>query len=249
MFKIVIIDDNIESINLLKLYIQEYYSKRDETYMLKHYCSSEEFMQLGNYNWDLILLDIEMPGIDGIKLAKSIRLLNTKVILTFITGHQKYMSESYKAHPFDYILKPFDKDTIFDFFDELYRYYFKKENDDNFINFVTNKGNINIEKSNILYFEYINASSTFPNRSIKLVTKLGIFTIKQQIGILFDSLDQTIFARPHQSFIINLENINSFKNNDIIMTNGDVIPISQRKIKHIRQHFAEYISYKLEKRL
>lgn len=249
MLKILILDDNIDSINLLKLYIQEYYSKRKETYTLKYYCSSEEFMNLDNYSWDLIFLDIEMPGIDGIELAKSIRLSNTKVILAFVTGHQKYLSESYKIHPFDYILKPFTKCTIFDFFDELYRYYFSKDNEDSFIKFNTSEGTINIEKSNIVYFEYINNSSILPNRSVRLVTKLGVFIIKQQIGVLFDSLDQTVFARPHQSFIINLENINSFKNNDIIMTNGDVIPISQKKIKHIRQHFAKYISCKLEKKL
>lgn len=250
MIKILVIDDDVKAINLLKLYIQNYFSQKKELYTLNSFESAESFLYKGdNLDYDLILLDIEMPNLNGIELAKKIRKNNTKVVIAFITGYQKYISESYKIHPFDYLLKPINQRIINDFFDEYFMYHIDKNIKKNLLSFNTTRGTIGIERNNIIFFEYIDTSSEYLNRSTKIVTKQGIYIMKEQIGIVFKSLDNFVFSQPHRSFIVNLENIKSFNNNEIVMINGQIIPISQRKIKILKKQFNEYINAMLKEKL
>ena len=63
--------------------------------------------------WDILLLDIEMPGMDGVTMARRIRKENETVQIVFITGYSEYISEGYEVAALHYLMKPVDKDKLF----------------------------------------------------------------------------------------------------------------------------------------
>ncbi len=56
---------------------------------------------------DMVILDVEMPGMTGVECARSIQDQNPRTIIIFVTAHEQYMSDAFSVYAFDYLLKPF----------------------------------------------------------------------------------------------------------------------------------------------
>ena len=62
--------------------------------------------------FDLAFLDIQMEGMSGIDLAKTLRALDTKLLIVFLTSSREYAFDAFPVHPFDYLVKPFEQRTL-----------------------------------------------------------------------------------------------------------------------------------------
>lgn len=109
MFKIAMIDDNSAFLELIKTVVDKYMSKSNRTYEIQTYSSPAELEydleadQRAYY--DLYLLDIEMPGVSGLKLAGEIRRKYSEPYIIFVTAHDGYSVEGYKYRAFYYVIK------------------------------------------------------------------------------------------------------------------------------------------------
>ncbi|HON18032.1 MAG TPA: LytTR family DNA-binding domain-containing protein [Salinivirgaceae bacterium] len=63
---------------------------------------------------DVIFLDIDMPGIDGLSFAQKIESLENRPYIVFVTAHRDYMLDALRAHAFDFLLKPVVQDVLTD---------------------------------------------------------------------------------------------------------------------------------------
>ena len=63
--------------------------------------------------WDILLLDVEMPGCSGVELAKAVRQQNKRTQIVFITGYADYIAEGYDVSALHYLLKPLDREKLF----------------------------------------------------------------------------------------------------------------------------------------
>lgn len=72
-----------------------------------------------SYPFDLIFLDIDLGGMDGMALARKIRETDSEVPILFLTNHREYVFEGYEVQAFRYLLKPVTEDTLFPLLDEL----------------------------------------------------------------------------------------------------------------------------------
>lgn len=72
----------------------------------------EGFAFLTKQKPEVVFLDIDMPGINGIELGIKIQNLMPEIILVFVTAYSQYALEAFKAYPLDYILKPIDEDRL-----------------------------------------------------------------------------------------------------------------------------------------
>ena len=63
--------------------------------------------------WDILLLDVEMPGRSGVELAKAVRQQNKRTQIVFITGYADYIAEGYDVSALHYLLKPLDREKLF----------------------------------------------------------------------------------------------------------------------------------------
>ena len=99
--------------------------------------------------YDIVFLDIEMPTIDGISLAKKLRELREDVYIVFLTGHIQYAQNGYKVNALRYLTKPIKEEDI----SEVISHIVKKQNSKNFLWVKTNDGEYKIILSDIIYFE------------------------------------------------------------------------------------------------
>lgn len=103
---IAICDDNQEYINILEKYILD---KNEPEVSCDAFYSGEELVKMynmGEGNYDVIFLDMEMNILNGIETANIIRKMDKHVIIVFVTSHTKYMQACFECSPFRFLIKP-----------------------------------------------------------------------------------------------------------------------------------------------
>lgn len=185
-------------------------------------------------NFDLIFLDIEMPGINGIELAGLIREYDHNGQIVYVTNYRDYMRKAYRVHAFDYLSKPASYEDIFQIISDYIGLRDKAESRQ--IALVTiNNENIMISESDMIYI-----SCGHVKRSVIVITNRGDHICRGRINDIFALLDKKDFFMPHRSHIINLRMVKSFvKNSRVIMMNNDEIPLSRGNSLEFEKRLAE----------
>lgn len=159
-----------------------------------------------NYLPQVALLDIELgpdDSFNGIQTAKIINKISPKTVCVFLTGYAKYALDAYCAHPYDYLLKPIQKEKLADLLTEIISH-----RDSHLLN---NRVSIKVKEGTIL----LNPDT------ITCIEKNGkktiIHTVQKsyETGYNLTELENLLpeqFARVHNSFIINLSRISMIKN-------------------------------------
>lgn len=241
--RIAILDDDKNQIEKLREYCFYYFNRQLFEFEIKVFNKTKEFLKTNFKDYDLLLLDIEMPDNNGIEIAYEVRKINKKCFICFITNYSDYLYKSYDVHAFDYIMKPIDFLRLSKLFDEVIKYRNVQSNfNSKKIALNSTKGKIVLYQNQILYFEYHDKFHDLFNRVTKVETTLGTFILKEKISSIYKSLPQNEFVIPHKSFIVNLEQIKMFKQDEIIMHNNVKIPLSQRRAAEARKIFNNYIN-------
>ena len=112
---IAICDDSAVYRQYLTGLLHEWGRMHEQTCQISEFSTAEEFL----FAWedhqdvDIFLLDIEMPGMNGVELARNIRQRNTQAQIVFITGYAEYMAIGYDVEALHYLLKPVDSEKLF----------------------------------------------------------------------------------------------------------------------------------------
>lgn len=117
------------------------------------------FFAYEDSSFDLLLLDIEMEGINGMELAHKLRAGGDNIPIVFVTGFAEYMDEGYDVEALHYLLKPLDTDR---FNRVLDRYADKKTVDNDSLIVETADMNMHILQSDIMYAEAFGRGSVIP---------------------------------------------------------------------------------------
>lgn len=179
--------------------------------------------------FDLIYLGIEMEGQDGISAAKEIRQTDPNVLIVYVTGHSKYMLDSFEVRPFRFLLKPVDEKIFMDCFHTCIR-EITRENF--YFRYKYQRTNHKILSADILYFES-------QKRKIRIVTVHGTDEMYGKMDEIQEYMEKgnRVFLRVHQSFLVNYDHIRQLASDKIIMDNGCEIPISVKRKKDISEQY------------
>lgn len=104
--RVAIVDDLTEESQRLADYLEQFQREHNMEIKMDVYNASFEFLEKYHGNYDVIFLDIEMPGSDGLEVAREIRTKDEAVGIIFVTGMAKYAVEGYAVHAIDFIVKP-----------------------------------------------------------------------------------------------------------------------------------------------
>ena len=114
--KIISIDDEVWPSNLLKLMVEQIKNNNpdfSEVEFTSYFTNTADAMiYLENNIVDLIFLDVEMPGMNGLAFAAQIEALNIQSKIVFVTAYSKYALDAWKTSAIDYLLKPFDSANV-----------------------------------------------------------------------------------------------------------------------------------------
>lgn len=185
-------------------------------------------------HYDVILLDVFMPGINGIQCAKDIRIYDNFVKIVFLTTSTEYAVESYSVKAYDYLLKPLQKERLFSLLCEV-----EKEEDKSEKNIIVVKTKTGITKIALKKLEYCEVV----NRKLILhLTNKEDLECSIRINELEDKLASFgMFFRVHRSYLINMDYIKTLTTHSIIMENGAKIPVPREKYAQIKQTYMEYV--------
>lgn len=232
MIKIAIVDDEKEEVANIKTIVENYFQTNDIEYQVHEFFSGEELLDHAE-PMDLIFLDIQMNGIDGIETAMKIRSKDKKAALIYISNYSEKMASSFAVHPFAFLEKPINSYDIQKHLRDYFSYTesrYKK----NMMVFTGQQGEIIADLNNIIYFEYEN------NRKIQLITTDEKYLIIGSISELAERMEQYDFIIPHKSFLVNKAEIRSF-NFSLVMSNGDEIPIAKNRHKQVREQINKFL--------
>ncbi len=184
-------------------------------------------------HYDLLFLDIEMPAIDGITLARTLRSLSDKVYIVFLTSHVEYALEGYEVNALRYLTKPVDIDKL----KEVLRYVQEKAGTSRQLMIREDGEEIILDINDIVYMEAM-------NQNVRIVTTQGDHTIRYNIGDFEDKLRNDGFFRIHRGFLISLAKVGRIAKNDVIMnwgTSEAALPISRSNLKPLKEALYSYV--------
>lgn len=229
MIKIAICDDEVTTLHQIKKYLEEYPKVK---FIIDEFQSGEKLLAGGN-QYEIILLDIDMKGINGIETAQQIRLRDKKVKIIYVTNYSDYTSYAFAVHAFAYLLKPVKKSELYQQLDEAFDYF--QTPSKILLEFHTTDGIVRVEAADILYFEY-------QGHKVFLRTLKEIYVLKRRITEVALELSDKGFIMPHKSFVVNLYHVKNIKGYDIYLTDNTLIPLSQKKSMEFRKALNHYLS-------
>lgn len=228
--KIAICDDEQEARDILKKILEEYEENLEK---IDTYSSGEEFL-LSDIKYDLLFLDIDMKGINGIETARKIRLKDKKLKIVYVTAYKEYAGQAFSVHAFGYLLKPVKKEKVYAQIKDALSYREEVAKEIPVIEFITLEGRIRVECDKICYFE-------FSNRKIKLVLNDKRYFMKGKISDIKEKMEGYGFASPHKSFVVNLDQIKNIKGYDIYLMNDEILPLSQKQAVAFKKSLSRFL--------
>lgn len=106
MLKIAIVEDQPASAQRLQEFLQRYAQENDLTFTVAEFNDATDFLSSIKQAYDLVFMDIELPGMDGMTAARRLRKLDEKAVLVFVTNFAKFAAKGYEVDAADYLIKP-----------------------------------------------------------------------------------------------------------------------------------------------
>lgn len=213
-YTIIIVDDNLTHSEYLKNIVLSWATEKETFITVSTFSSAEAFL-FHEGKQDIFLLDVEMPRVSGIELAKIIREKNETAPIVFITGYSDYIAEGYDVSALHYLLKPVNKEKLYAVLDKAIKQLERNEK--------------------TLPLKISGETYIVPLREIRYIEVIGNYItvhtgedyrIKMPLGKLESFLDER-FARTGRSFIVNLSYIRRITKTDVVLSSGDVVPLSR----------------------
>jgi len=172
---------------------------------------------------NILFLDIQMKGINGLETAEKLRQKDENMIIVFLTGYINFMQAGYRVKAFRYLLKPVKNS---EFTETLLEAIHEVKKDSRII--IGTEGEIIFLKlKEIIYIECI-------NRYTVVRTKKKYFETLIKMNKWEDILNSGDFYRVHKSYIVNLEYIKEI-GKEIILDNEEKVEVSVRKVGQLKK--------------
>lgn len=160
---------------------------------------------------EVIFLDVEMPKLSGIECAKKIIDINPKIIIIFATAHEVYMSDAFQLYAFDYIVKPFKLDRIYQTLNRI-KTLNEHKNEENMHKIIRHEKGLEkilirgkegisfVDVNDIVIIQREDRNTVIYTVDSSYITSEGLSEVEER-------LDEAQFFRSHKSYIINLSMI------------------------------------------
>lgn len=184
--------------------------------------------------FDITILDILMPGENGIEIARNIRASGADTEIIFLTSSPEYAVDSYEVKAQNYLLKPVTEEKFFASIDSILAELDEKDTA-SFIIYTTEKQYSRIRVSSLVYGEVTHRTITLHLADQTMISAVMTFTEFQDILKAYPD-----FIYPHRSYAVNMHYIQYVTKSDIILTDGQKIPLSRNNYTKISEQFLNF---------
>lgn len=231
MITIAVCDDEKYIADQVKQMAAHFFREKNMEASIVWFSCGEELLQYDK-NIDILFLDIQMKGMDGMETAKRLRAGKFRGFLIFITVLREMVFQSFEVQAYDYLLKPIEEAR----FEKTMERLLASMHSAGESSLLVQKGYESriIQKEDIVFCEII-------DRKIYLNLASGeVVDYYERIENLETKLDSRFF-RCHRSFLINLGHLRGYKNGTAYMDNGREIPVSRLRGKEFSSVILEYM--------
>ncbi len=233
IYKMAIVEDEAVAAKELNAMIEQY--GRDcapmDEYRVSVFSNAYNFL-LKREVYDVVFLDIQMAGMNGMQAAREIRKRDDNVLIVFVTNMAQYALESYDVHAYDFILKPLTYGNFYMKFRRVLKELEHKQTDA-FCTLATRFEKRQVRISDIVYVEISSHDLVFHMADESRIHILGTLNEWEQ------KLSPYHFARCNACFLVNMRYITAL-NGDSLVAGGHELRISRTKKQAFLSEFAKY---------
>jgi len=230
---IAVCEDKAYDRDVLCAYIRDYCDKNCYEGKIDAFDTGEALLDAflpGRF--DLVFLDIFLPGFSGVEVAGKIREIDRDCMLVFITISRDYTAEGFDLQASSYVVKPVDRAKMEKAL-HMCRGSFEKNS--RTIEVPKSGGNLAISIADLLYVEIYDKDAV-------LHMKKGTVTSRIPLDELETRLGGEPFLRCHRSYIINMNYVDDMRDNGFLMRNGAFVPMRTNGRKEVRMAMAGFIA-------
>lgn len=235
--KIAICDDDRQELTHIVSLLERYQQTNIEKLSIQTFSSSFELaVSARTERYDLYLLDIIMPGLSGMELAREIRSFDRAADLIFLTTSPEFAVESYTVKATNYLMKPIAEKQLSAALDDICQAREKEQGST--ILLKSTIGMHKIRLSGVMYVEAQGRKVIYYLANGEEITCTDRFS-----SVCEQLLPYREFILVHRSFLVNMNYIRVIRNTDLQMQNDVILPLAQRRVTEIRKH---YLAFQME---
>ncbi len=184
--------------------------------------------------FDLVFLDIQMDGTNGIETAKILRERDEDTILIFITGIREYVFEAFDVAAFHYLLKPIEEDKFHEVFGRAEKELEKRKKQRRETVFIkTRNRGFTLEKDSILYIESRGKKVEIHTLGETIEAYASMNELEGQLG--------AGFYRCHRGYLVNMAYVTEYDSESIILNNGEYVYLAKEKYGEFVKAYMRYL--------
>lgn len=233
MINIAICEDDPFYIDRLEKLCEGYRESIDLN--IDKYMSGEELIEYcenSSIKYDIAFLDIEMKQINGLETAKYLKAKNINAIVIFISGYTNYITNTFRIGAFQFLIKPFKESDFNEDFKRAIEKY--REVHANYIIKFSGETSV-VEYKEIKYIEGY-------KRHLMVYTEDASYECVGSINSEAEKFKIYRFIRCHQGYMVNFSYIREINKNNIVLKNGEEIPMSRRYREQVMNTFNLYLA-------
>lgn len=231
MITIAICDDEKQTADQIRKLVSHFFRAKNMEISIVCFSGGEELLRYDR-GIDILFLDIQMNGMDGMETARKLRSRQFKGYLIFITVLKEMVFQSFEVQAYDYLVKPVEERQ---FARTMERLLISMNN--------AGEEKLLVQKGyarTIISFENIVFAEVIDRKVYLHLTSSEVVDFYDKIENLEERLDSRFF-RCHRSYLINLQYLKSCKNGVAYMENGREIPISRLRSKAFSEVILQYM--------
>lgn len=172
--------------------------------------------------FDILFLDIGMPHLSGIDVARELRSSSSATAIIFVTVHRDYAKESYEVNAFSYLTKPYTKDSILCTYQNACQ---NRKSRSKALAVQAGYHTFFVPLPDIIYGETLRGRLYLHTRQQILETRMTL----QELNVHLQRLHKYSFYRLHHSYLVNLDYVYSIQNRFVLLADGTRVPIGKTK--------------------
>ena len=227
--QIAICDDEKIFRDELRLLLVEYKKDRRLSIDIYEFSNGEDLIKT-DIIFDIVFLDYQMPHINGMEIARTLRQNNALCSIVFVTNYPDFVFESFEVNPYRFLRKPILLEQI----EELLKTYITHQKILSPIIINDSYGQYTIKATDIIYLEG-------EGKYCLIRTKTDLYHSSKTLSGVLNLLPKYCFYRVHKSYAVNLYCIQKIVNNEILLINGERVLVSRNNLANFKATYKNFI--------
>lgn len=236
MIQIAICDNDEKALPIISGAVVSAFQVQNQEVKVNMFHAGKELLKSMESNvYQMVLLDIDMPEMDGIEVGKRVREKSDMVEIVYVSEYENRVFEAFAVYPLGFVRKSNFLNDISDLIKLYIKKHLRMQQADQ-LKFVTRTNVIVLKRKNIRYIE--------GNGNYQMLYVYGEkepIEVKMTINKLEELTEPMGFIRIHKGFLVNYLYISKIESNKVILKGGGELPIGRSKVKEVKSRFLSLI--------